>query len=129
MDFPTELQYTFEHFWIKVEGNTGTIGITEFAQQNLGPITHLKMPSVGSVISSGYIIGRIEGVKTGSDLYMVVTGKIIEVNSGLESNPGLLNSDPYSKGWIIKIHINDLSSMIGLLTADSYAALVRAEML
>lgn len=105
MNFPEELKYTQEHEWIKVEGNTAIVGITDFAQNELGDIVYFDIDSVGETVNAGEVFGTVEAVKTVSDLFMPVTSEIVEFNKDLESSPELVNSDPYGKGWVIKINI------------------------
>lgn len=123
MDFPKELKYTKDHEWVRLDGNTATIGITEFAQRELGDIVYVEVEIVGETIESGEVFGTVEAVKTVSDLFMPLTGEIIEFNDELESSPELVNESPYEKGWMIKVKISgDLPS--DLLDADAYAELI-----
>lgn len=123
MDFPKELKYTKDHEWVRLDGNTATIGITEFAQRELGDIVYVEVETVGETIESGEVFGTVEAVKTVSDLFMPLTGEIIEFNDELESSPELVNESPYEKGWMIKVKISgDLPS--DLLDADAYAELI-----
>ena len=125
MSFPEELRYTKDHEWIRVEGDSATIGITQFAQKELGDIVFVEVETVGETIDAGDLFGTIEAVKTVSDLLMPVTGKIIEFNEQLESYPELVNDDPYEAGWIIKVELKeDLSS--DLLSAEEYRQTVGA---
>jgi glycine cleavage system H protein len=124
MNFPSELKYTEDHEWIKLEGNTATVGITDFAQRELGDIVYLDIDKVGQTVSKGEIFGSVEAVKTVSDLYIPVTAEVLEVNAELNSNPELVNSDPYGKGWVIKIKLSDPSEASGLLSADDYKKLI-----
>ncbi|WP_018341414.1 glycine cleavage system protein GcvH [Cytophaga aurantiaca] len=126
MNFPSELKYSKDHEWIRVEGNTAYVGITDFAQKELGDIVYLDVTTVGQTISKEEIFGTIEAVKTVSDLFMPVGGEILEFNSELESAPELINSDPYGKAWIVKISIQDASDLNALLDATAYTALVGA---
>ena len=123
MNFPSELKYSKDHEWIRVEGQTGYVGITSFAQKELGDIVYLDVTSVGQTIKHGDIFGTIEAVKTVSDLFMPVSGEIIEFNAELESTPELVNSDPYGKGWIVKINLSDTSELGTLLDAAAYTTL------
>lgn len=125
MNFPKELKYTKDHEWVKVEGNTATIGVTEFAQRELGDIVFVEVETVGETIESGEVFGTIEAVKTVSDLFMPVTGQVTEANEALEASPELVNEDPYGEGWIIKIKFEG-ESPADLLSADAYAELVGA---
>ena len=124
MNFPTELKYTEEHEWIRIEDNIGTIGITDFAQGELGEIVYVEIETVGDTLEKDEVFGTIEAVKTTSELYMPVSGKIIAFNSELDEsqgdNPSLINEDPYDKGWIVKVELSDLSEVDGLLTAEEY---------
>jgi glycine cleavage system H protein len=120
MNFPKELRYTEEHEWVKVEGDTATIGITAFAQSELGDIVYVDINTEGEEIGANEVFGTIEAVKTVSDLFMPVTGEVIEVNEELEARPELVNSDPYGKGWIIKAKLKDPSQVEKLLSAEEY---------
>jgi glycine cleavage system H protein len=126
MNFPSELKYSKDHEWIRVEGNVAYIGITDFAQKELGDIVYLDVTSVGQTIAKEAIFGTIEAVKTVSDLFMPVSGEIVEFNAALESAPELINSDPYGKAWIVKITIQDKADLDHLLDATAYSALVGA---
>lgn len=120
MNIPAELKYTKDHEWIKIEGDTATVGITDFAQRELGDIVFIEIETVGEQIDKGEVFGTVEAVKTVSDLFMPVTGEVIAFNERLESEPELVNSDPYGDGWMIKIKIEEPSDVDELLTADSY---------
>lgn len=123
MSFPEELRYTKDHEWIRVEGNSATIGITEFAQKELGDIVFVEVETLGETISAGDLFGTIEAVKTVSDLFMPVTGKVTGFNEELESYPELVNEDPYETGWIIKVELTEeLPS--DLLSAKEYQEIV-----
>jgi glycine cleavage system H protein len=124
MNFPSELKYTKDHEWIRVEGDTATIGITEFAQRELGDIVYIDINSVGKEVSKDDVFGTVEAVKTVSDLFMPVTGTITEVNKGLDSQPELVNSDPYGDGWMVKITVANTADIDGLLSAEAYQELV-----
>lgn len=126
MNFPSELKYSKDHEWIRVEGETAYIGITDFAQKELGDIVYLDVTSVGQTISKEEIFGTIEAVKTVSDLFMPVSGEILEFNTELESAPELINSDPYGKAWIVKISLKNTAEIEELLDAAEYTALVGA---
>jgi glycine cleavage system H protein len=126
MNFPSELKYTKDHEWVRVEGNEAFIGITDFAQRELGDIVYIDINTVGDEISKDEIFGTVEAVKTVSDLYMPVTGTVLEVNTALNDNPELVNSDPYGEGWMVKASVSDASQIDGLLNADAYQALVGA---
>jgi glycine cleavage system H protein len=124
MNFPKELKYTQEHEWIKIEGDIATVGITDFAQKELGDIVFIEADTVGQTVTKGDIFGTVEAVKTVSDLFMPVTGEIMELNSDIESQPELINSDPYGKGWIIKMKIKNTSETAELLSAEAYEKLI-----
>lgn len=124
MNFPSELKYTKEHEWIRMEGDAAYVGITEFAQRELGDIVYVDINTVGQEIGQDEIFGTVEAVKTVSDLYIPVTGTVLEVNADLNNAPELVNSDPYGKGWMIKIKVSDPSQLENLLTADAYTSLV-----
>ncbi len=126
MNFPSELKYSKDHEWIRVEGNTGIIGITDFAQKELGDIVFLDINTVGQTVKSTEVFGIVEAVKTVSDLFMPVSGKVLEVNAELGSNPEFVNSDPYTKGWIVKVSIDDPSELDALLEAEAYKKLIGA---
>ena len=124
MDFPAGLKYTKDHEWIKVEGNEAYIGITEFAQRELGDIVYIDITSIGKEVAKDEVFGTVEAVKTVSDLFMPVTGTITEVNPLLDKQPELVNSDPYGDGWMVKVTLQDASAVDGLLSADSYKSLI-----
>jgi len=123
MNTPKELKYTKDHEWIRIEGKTATVGITDFAQGELGDIVFVEIETEGESFEEGEVFGTIEAVKTVSDLFMPVGGRITEFNKTLESNPELVNEDPYGKGWMIKIEISDVTNLDDLLGADAYAEL------
>lgn len=123
MNFPENLFYSKEHVWLEVDGQTGTIGITEFAQSELGEIVYVELPRAGQSFKADEIFGSVEAVKTTSDLFMPVSGKVIEVNSALIKEPELVNSDPFIKGWMIKIEISNPSEINQLLNAEAYQEL------
>jgi glycine cleavage system H protein len=124
MNFPAELKYTKDHEWIKVEGNEATIGITEFAQSELGDIVYVDVASLGKEVAKDEVFGTVEAVKTVSDLFMPVTGTVTEINPALNNQPDLVNADPYGEGWMVKISIADVSEIDSLLSADDYKAVV-----
>lgn len=126
MNFPSELKYTKDHEWVKVEGNEAYIGITDFAQRELGDIVYVDINSVGDEVAKEEVFGTVEAVKTVSDLFMPVTGTVLEINAELNDNPELVNSDPYGKGWMVKVSLSDTAEIEELLTADAYQALVGA---
>jgi len=124
MVFPENLKYTNDHEWIRVEGNEAYIGITDYAQGELGEIVYIDVPTVGETLDKADTFGSIEAVKTVSDLLMPVGGKVSDVNPDLEEHPDLVNSDPYGKGWIIKIEILDGNSINGLMDAEKYKSFI-----
>ncbi|MFA5971231.1 MAG: glycine cleavage system protein GcvH [Lentimicrobiaceae bacterium] len=126
MNIPENLYYTNDHEWIKVEGNTGVVGITDFAQHQLGDIVFVDVASVGETLSEGETFGTIEAVKTVSDLFIPVGAEIIEFNDALNNEPELINKDPYGAGWIVKVTIADATKLSALLNAEQYKALVEA---
>jgi len=124
MQFPADLRYTKDHEWIKLEGTTATIGITDFAQGELGDIVYIDINTVGKMLSAEAIFGTVEAVKTVSDLFLPVAGTILEVNSALTAQPELVNSDPYGAGWMVKVTVVNASDFEALLTSEAYAQLV-----
>lgn len=126
MNFPSELKYTKDHEWVRVSGNEAVIGITEFAQRELGDIVYVDINTVGSDVEANEVFGTIEAVKTVSDLFMPINSTVNEFNEALNNNPELVNTDPYGDGWIVKVNISDADQIDGLLSADDYKALVGA---
>ncbi len=124
MNVPAELKYTKEHEWIRVEGEEAFVGITDYAQSQLGDIVFVECETVGDNLEAGDTFGTVEAVKTVSDLYLPVSGEVLEFNEDLESQPELVNKDPYGAGWIVKIKINEADELDGLLSADAYKALI-----
>lgn len=124
MNFPSELKYTKDHEWVKIEGDQATVGITEFAQRELGDIVYVEVKTVGETVEMESTFGTVEAVKTVSDLFMPVSGEILELNSKLDANPELVNSDPYGDGWMVKIKVTDASQLSSLLSAEDYGTLV-----
>jgi glycine cleavage system H protein len=124
MNYPAHLKYTKDHEWILVEGNTATVGITDFAQRELGDIVFIDINAMGKALAAEEIFGTVEAVKTVSDLFIPVAGTITEINAAIESNPELVNSDPYGEGWMIKMTLDNAADVDGLMTADAYTALV-----
>ena len=120
MNIPETLKYTKDHEWIKFEAKIATVGVTDFAQGELGDIVFLDITSLGKTLAAGEIFGSVEAVKTVSDLFMPVSGKVIEVNAGLDKNPEAVNKDPYGDGWMIRIEISNLAEGYNLLTAEAY---------
>ena len=119
-----ELLYTKEHEWVKIEGNIATVGITDFAQSELGDIVFIEIETVGNSLNEGEIFGTVEAVKTVSDLFMPIKGKVIEMNSNLNDNPELVNTNAYNEGWMIKIELEDDDTASKLLDADAYRKLI-----
>ena len=124
MNLPEELKYTKDHEWIRLDGKTATVGVTDFAQRELGDIVYVEIETEGERVEEGEVFGTVEAVKTVSDLFMPLTGTVSEVNEELEGEPELVNSDPYGKGWMIKIEIEDESGIDSLLSAQEYADLI-----
>lgn len=124
MNIPGNLKYTKDHEWVSVDGNVATIGITDFAQGELGDIVYVEVETEGETLDNEEVFGSVEAVKTVSDLFMPLSGEIKEFNSELEANPELVNSDPYGKGWMIKIEMSDSSELEALLDAAAYTDLV-----
>jgi len=124
MNFPENLKYTKDHEWVSVDGNLATIGITDFAQGELGDIVYIEVNTVGEAIERENIFGTIEAVKTVSDLFMPLDGEVVELNPALNAKPELVNTDPYRDGWIIKAEISNTSQLGGLLSADEYKKLI-----
>lgn len=123
MNIPTELKYSKDHEWVKIEGETVTIGVTDFAQSELGDIVYVDVDTEGDSLEAGEVFGSIEAVKTVSDLFMPLSGEVIEFNEALEDSPELVNSDPYGNGWIIKVKVSDLNEE-ELLDAEAYKELI-----
>ena len=124
MNVPAELKYTKEHEWIRVEGEEAVVGITDYAQSQLGDIVFVECETVGDALEAGETFGTVEAVKTVSDLYLPVAGEVLEFNEELEGEPELVNKDPYGKGWIVKIKISDETELDGLFNADAYKAII-----
>ncbi|WP_291911676.1 glycine cleavage system protein GcvH [Chitinophaga sp. CB10] len=124
MNFPSNLRYTKDHEWVLLEGNTATIGITEFAQRELGDIVFVDIPTVGKSLGAEEVFGTVEAVKTVSDLFLPVAGTINEINPELDGSPELVNQDPYGDGWMVKMTVNNPADVEGLLDAAAYQALV-----
>ena len=126
MNIPSDLKYTKDHEWIKIEGDTAIIGITDFAQSELGDIVYVEVETVDETLDAEEIFGTVEAVKTVSDLFLPLSGEIIEFNESLEDEPEKVNSDPYGEGWMIKMKFSDASQVENLLSADDYKAIVGA---
>jgi glycine cleavage system H protein len=124
MNIPENLKYTKDHEWVSVDGDTATIGVTDFAQGELGDIVYIEIETEGETLAIEEVFGSIEAVKTVSDLFMPISGEILTFNEDLEANPEVVNSDPYGAGWMIKVKISDSSQLDGLLDATAYAALI-----
>lgn len=124
MDFPNDLKYTKEHEWVRLEGNIATVGITAFAQGELGDIVFVEVETEGEDLDQDEVFGSIEAVKTVSDLFMPLSGKVTEFNTKIEAEPELVNKDPYGEGWIIKIDISDMEELGGLMDAVAYQGVV-----
>ncbi len=124
MNIPSELKYTKDHEWVKIDGDVAIIGITAFAQGELGDIVYVEVETEGDTLDQEATFGTVEAVKTVSDLFMPVSGEVIEFNKGLERNPENVNTDPYGAGWMIKVKMSDSSEVGGLLSADQYKALI-----
>jgi glycine cleavage system H protein len=124
MQFPADLRYTKDHEWIKLEGNTATIGITDFAQSELGDIVYIDINTVGSTLAAEAVFGTVEAVKTVSDLFLPIAGTVLEVNPALSAQPELVNTDAYGEGWMIKMTVTNPADVDALLTSEAYAKLV-----
>jgi len=124
MNIPAGLKYTKDHEWIKIDGDIATVGITDFAQGELGDIVYIEIETIGETLSKEDVFGSVEAVKTVSDLFMPISGEILEFNDDLESNPESVNNDPYGSGWMIKIKMSDASELEELLSSEAYADLV-----
>jgi glycine cleavage system H protein len=124
MSFPANLKYTKDHEWISLDGNTATIGITQFAQGELGDIVYVDINSIGKALGAEEVFGTVEAVKTVSDLFLPVAGTVTEVNAALEGNPELVNSDPYGEGWMVKMTVDNVADIESLMDAAAYEALV-----
>jgi glycine cleavage system H protein len=126
MNFPSDLKYTKDHEWVKVNGSEVLIGVTDFAQKELGDIVYIDISTLGETVEQEQVFGTIEAVKTVSDLFMPITGKVLEVNKDIDSAPESVNSDPYGKGWIIKASVADPKQLDALLSVDAYKKLIGA---
>ena len=122
MNIPTDLHYTADHEWIRLEGDLATVGVTDYAQGELGDIVFVEVETEGEELDAEEVFGTIEAVKTVSDLFLPVAGEIVEFNSALEDDPSLINNDPFGDGWIIKVKVSDTSDFEALMNADAYAA-------
>ena len=126
MNFPENLKYTSEHEWIRMDGDFAYVGITDYAQEQLGDIVFVDVPTVGETLEANEVFGTIEVVKTISDLFLPVGGEVVELNEALEENPELVNKDPYGEGWIIKLNVTDPAQIEGLLDAEGYKKVINA---
>jgi glycine cleavage system H protein len=126
MNFPADLKYTKDHEWVKISGDTATVGITDFAQHELGDIVYVDVNTIGETLDKESVFGTVEAVKTVSDLFMPLSGEVLEVNKDIDSAPETVNTDPYGKGWMIKIKLSNASEVSGLLSADDYKKLIGA---
>tara|TARA_B100001778_G_scaffold87954_1_gene71574 strand:- start:4645 stop:5025 length:381 start_codon:yes stop_codon:yes gene_type:complete len=126
MNIPTQLKYTKDHEWVKIDGEIATIGITDFAQQELGDIVYIEIESIGETLDAEEVFGTVEAVKTVSDLFMPLSGEVLEFNAALEDTPEFVNDDPYKSGWMIKVKIEDPSQISDLLDFDAYKQLIKA---
>ncbi|WP_115462649.1 glycine cleavage system protein GcvH [Winogradskyella aurantiaca] len=126
MNIPAELKYTKDHEWVRIEGDVATVGITDFAQGELGDIVYVEVETLDETLDAEEVFGTVEAVKTVSDLFLPLSGEIVEFNESLEDEPEVVNSDPYGAGWMIKIKLSDASEVDGLMSADDYKALVGA---
>ena len=124
MSLPADLKYTKDHEWVRIEGDTATVGVTDFAQGELGDIVYVEVETEGETMDREEVFGTVEAVKTVSDLFLPLSGEIIEFNADLESEPEMVNEDPYGKGWMIKIKFSDESELDTLLSADAYQELI-----
>ena len=122
MNIPTDLHYTADHEWIKLEGDVATVGVTDYAQSELGDIVFIEVETEGEELDAEEVFGTIEAVKTVSDLFLPVAGEILEFNSALEDDPSLINNDPYGDGWIIKVKVSDTNDFDALMDSEAYAA-------
>jgi len=120
MNFPADLKYSKEHEWIRVEGNQGTVGISDFAQKELGDIVYIDITTIGDTVVKDAVFGTIEAVKTVSDLYLPVSGKVVEQNKDLDAAPEAVNTDPYGRGWIVKIELTNPAELNSLMDAEAY---------
>ncbi|GGC96025.1 glycine cleavage system H protein [Flavobacterium lutivivi] len=126
MNIPSNLKYTKDHEWVLVEGDVAVVGITDFAQKELGDIVYVEVETLDQTLSKDEVFGTVEAVKTVSDLFLPLSGEIVEFNEDLETNPESVNTDPYGKGWMIKVKISDSSEIDSLLSSDDYKALIGA---
>jgi len=126
MNIPADLKYTKDHEWVKIEGDTATVGITDFAQKELGDIVYVEVETLDQTLAKDEVFGTVEAVKTVSDLFLPLSGEVVEFNDALETNPESVNSDPYGAGWMVKVKISDADEVEGLLSSDQYKELIGA---
>ena len=126
MNIPADLKYTKDHEWVKIDGDTAIIGITDFAQKELGDIVYVEVETLDQTLAKDEVFGTVEAVKTVSDLFMPVTGTVLEINSALNDNPELVNSDPYGEGWMVKVKVADVADFDSLLDSEAYKNLIGA---
>ncbi|MFZ9526526.1 MAG: glycine cleavage system protein GcvH [Schleiferiaceae bacterium] len=126
MEFPSNLRYTKDHEWIRLEGDVATVGITDFAQGELGDIVFVDIPTEGETLAAEEVFGSVEAVKTVSDLYLPVAGEVLEVNAAIDGQPDLVNSDPYGAGWMVRVKVASIADVEALMDADAYRVLVGA---
>ena len=126
MNIPSDLKYTKDHEWVSIDGEIATVGITDFAQKELGDIVYVEVETLDQTLGKDEVFGTVEAVKTVSDLFLPIAGEIIEFNDNLESNPETVNADPYGKGWMVKVKISDVSQIEELLSSEDYKALIGA---
>jgi len=124
MNVPKELKYTKDHEWVRVEGDIAVIGITDYAQHELGDIVYVEIETVGETLGKEEVFGSVEAVKTVSDLFMPLSGEVLELNEGLDGSPELVNTNPYNDGWMVKVKISDISELDGLLDSEAYILLI-----
>tara|TARA_B100001173_G_C15935629_1_gene524790 strand:- start:141 stop:518 length:378 start_codon:yes stop_codon:yes gene_type:complete len=125
MNIPAELKYTKDHEWVKLQGDIATIGITEFAQGELGDIVYVEVETIGETLDAEEVFGTVEAVKTVSDLFMPIAGEVLDFNEAIEDTPEIVNEDPYGEGWMIKVKVSNLSDVQELLSADDYTSLIK----
>ena len=126
-EIPPDLRFTEEHEWVRIEGESGTVGITDFAQEELGDVTFVEFPEVGLSLKRGDILGVVESVKATSDIFMPLSGEITEINAAVEDRPESVNSDPYGKGWLVRLRIENSEEVQSLLSSDEYERLIQGE--
>ena len=126
MNIPSDLKYTKDHEWVSLDGEIATVGITDFAQKELGDIVYVEVETLDQTLEKDAVFGTVEAVKTVSDLFLPIAGEIVEVNDNLESSPETVNADPYGKGWMVKVKISDVSQIEELLSSEDYKALIGA---